>query len=105
MSLIITSHLQYILKSEATPVQFGAPSKTGCQEGSFSLKSLLQMRKEHKMNSWVMFADLIKAFDSIHHGLMFELLKKIEVPTRPLNVIKKLYKNFKMKIKMGKEKR
>ena len=66
------------MKSEATPVQFGALSKTGCQEGSFSLKSLLQMRKEHKMNSWVMFADLIKAFDSIHHGLMFELLKKLK---------------------------
>ena len=78
MSLIITSHLQYILKSEATPVQFGTPPKTGCQDGSFSLKSLLQMCKEHMMNSWVMFADLIKAFDSIHHGLMFELLKKLE---------------------------
>lgn len=45
------------------------------------------MRKEHDMKSWVVFADLIKAFDSIHHEIMFEFLKKIGVPTRPLNVI------------------
>ena len=35
---------------------------------------------------------------------MFELLKKIGVPTCPLNVIKKLYKNFMIEIKMGKKK-
>jgi len=92
------------LKSEATPVQFGASPKTGCPEGSFSLKSLLQLRKEHNMNSWVVFVDLIKAFDSIHHGLMFKLLEKFGVPVRPLNVIKKLYRDFKIEIKVGKEK-
>ena len=99
-SLVITSRLQYILKSEATPVQFGASPKTGCPEGSVSLKSLLQLRKEHNMNSWVVFADLIKAFNSIHHGLMFKLLEKFGVPVRPLNVIKKLYKNFQIEIKL-----
>ena len=78
MSLVITSRLQYILRSEATPVQFGASPETGCLEGLFSLKSLLQIRKEYNMRSWVVFADLIKAFDSIHHGRMFELLKKFE---------------------------
>ena len=51
MSLVIKSRLQYILKSEAIPVQFGASPKTGCPEGYFSLKSLLQLRKEHNMNS------------------------------------------------------
>ena len=56
------------------------------------------------MNSWVVFADLIKTFGSIHHGLMFELLKNFGVPTRPLNVIKKLYKNFMIEIKVGKKK-
>ena len=56
------------------------------------------------MNSWVVFADLIKTFDSIHYGLMFKLLEKFGAPVRPLNVIKKLYRNFKIKIKVGKEK-
>ena len=104
MSLVITSRLQHILELESKPILFGASPKTGCPEGSFSLKSLLQIRKEHDLNSWVVFADLIKAFDSIHHGLMFELLKKFGVPTRPLNVIKKLYKNFMIEIKVGKKK-
>ena len=37
--------------------------------------TLLQMRQEHDIESWVVFADLVKAFDSIHRELMFELLK------------------------------
>lgn len=78
MSLVITSRLQHVLKSEFTPIQFGTSPKTECPEGSFSLKSLLQMRKEHDLNSWVIFVDLIKNFDSIHHGLIFELLKKLK---------------------------
>ena len=35
---------------------------------------------------------------------MFKLLEKIGVPVRPLNMIKKLYKHFKIEIKVGKEK-
>ena len=78
ISLVISSRLQHTLKTEDTPIQFGTSPKTGCPEGSLSLKTLLQMCKEHDLNSWVVFADLIKAFDSIHHGLMFELLKNLE---------------------------
>ena len=35
------------------------------------------MNKEHDIDSWVVCVDLVKAFDSIHHELMFELLKKL----------------------------
>ena len=78
MPLVITSRLQHILKLESTPIQFDVSPKTGCPEGSFSLKFLLQIRKEHDLNSRIVFADLIKVFDSIHHGLMYELLKNSE---------------------------
>ena len=49
----------------------------GCPEGSVILRSLLQMRKEHNLKSWMVFADLIKAFDSVDHKLLFVLLKKL----------------------------
>ena len=89
MSLVITFRLQHILKIEGTPVQFGASPDTGCPDGSFSLKTLLQIRKEHDMISWVVFVDLIKAFDTINHEMMFKLLSKFGVPDRLLRVIKK----------------
>ena len=46
------------------------------------------MRKEHNLQSWIVFADLIKAFDSIDHKLLFALLEKIGIPSRPLQAIK-----------------
>lgn len=78
MFLVITSRSQHILKIEATPIQFGASPKTMCPEDLFSLKTLLQIRKEHNLSSWVVFSDLIKAFELIPHGLMFELFKNME---------------------------
>ena len=37
---------------------------------------MLQMNKEYDIDSWVIFVDLVKAFDSIHDEFMFELFKK-----------------------------
>lgn len=51
MSLVITFRLRHTLKIEGTPVKFGASPGTGCPNGSFSLKTLLQIRKEHNMMS------------------------------------------------------
>ena len=47
--------------------------------------------------------DLVKAFDTTHHKLLFELLKKYGIPIYLIKVIEKLYKNFKIEIKVGKK--
>ena len=59
------------------------------------------MRKEHDLNTWVVFVDLIKDFDSIHHSLLFLLLKTFRIPDRVSKVIKNLYNDFKKEIKVG----
>ena len=79
-----------------TRIQFGASLNMGCLEGSFSLRSLLQMRTEHNLKSWVVFADLIKKIDSINHKLPFALLNLFGIPSRPFQAIKNLHKNFKI---------
>ena len=45
MSIITNTRIQEALKKYSTPLQFGASPNMGCREGSFSLRSLLQMRK------------------------------------------------------------
>ena len=62
------------------------------------------MRKEHDLESWVMYADLIKAFDSIHHELLFRILEKSGIPLSLIKVITKLYHKFKIEICVGKSK-
>ena len=62
------------------------------------------MRKEHDLKSWVMYADLIKDFDSIHHELLFRILEKFGIPLSLIKVIRKLYNIFKIEICVGKYK-
>ena len=60
------------------------------------------MRKEHDLESWVMYADLIKAFDSIHDKLLFRILEKFGILLFLIKMIRKLYNNFKIEICVGK---
>lgn len=58
------------------------------------------MNKDHNLDSQLVFLDLIKAFELIHHALLFILLKQFSVPETLINVIKKLYRDFKIEIKV-----
>ena len=76
VSLVVTARLQKALERYRIPNQFGSTPKTGCLDGSFYIKSILQMINEYDLNTWVVFVDLVKAFDTIHHELLFKLLGK-----------------------------
>ena len=88
MSIIINTRNQEALKKYGTSLRFEVSPNMGCPKGSFSLHSLLQMRNEHNLQSWVVFADLIKDFDSIDHKLLFVLLEKFGIPSRPLQALR-----------------
>ena len=96
VSIVITSRLQSTLEKFGNPLLFGSCPESRCPEGFFSLRTLLHMRKEYDLESWVMYADLIKAFDSIHHELLFLILEKFDIPLSLIKVIRKLYNNFKI---------
>ena len=74
MFLVITSRLQLALAKIETPLQFGDYPKICCPEVSFSLCSLLQIRKEHELCTGVGFADLTMPYTSINYKLLFVLL-------------------------------
>ena len=102
ISIIITSRLQSALSIDGIPFQFGSSPNTGCPDGSYSIKSILQLNKEHDLNTWVVFVDLVKAFDTIYHELMFKLIGKFGIPKYLIRVIEKLYHEFQIEIKVGK---
>ena len=97
MPIVLTSRLQIFLEEIGTPIQFGASQNTGCPDGSFYLRSMLQMNKEHDVDTWVVFVDLVKTFDSIHYAFMFSLLENFGIPDRPLQVIKNCIKTSRSK--------
>jgi hypothetical protein len=54
------------------------------------------MRWQHNLLTWVLFADLAKAFDTVNRELMIAI---ILIP-----VIKMMYTNVSVKLQVGKEK-
>jgi hypothetical protein len=61
----------------------------------------LQKRKEHGLSSWVVFIDLVKAFDTVPREALFTVLKKYGLPDAFVNVVKSLYENFTVKLSVG----
>jgi hypothetical protein len=63
------------------------------------LHSALQLRKEHQQDTYLLFIDLIKAFDTANHDLLFAILKKYGAPRALIDVIQHLHdKNFQLKL-------
>jgi hypothetical protein len=61
--------------------QFAYQENTGTNDATYCLCSTLQLRKEqHQQDTYLLFIDLIKAFDTANHGLLFAILEKYGTP-------------------------
>ena len=86
------------LHAHGTKSQFGATPLVGCPEGSFSLRTLLHLRHQHNLPSFVAYVDLVKAYDTANHEVLIRLLEKYGAPPQFTNIIKKLYSDLKVTI-------
>ena len=60
ISIILCGRTFNILKAHGVKFQFGSTPGVGCQYERFTLKTLLNLRHNHKLTSWVSFSDLEK---------------------------------------------
>ena len=67
-----------ILDMHGTKWQFGGTPKLGCADGLFTLQTLLNMRKNHNLQTHVCFVDLVKAYDTVDHKLLVKFLRNME---------------------------
>ena len=74
-SIIMNDRLYILLGQHGVKSQFGATSNIGCCDGSFTLKTLLTQRKEHNQESFVLFVDLVKAYDTANQELLVKILE------------------------------
>jgi hypothetical protein len=103
LSVVITARLQTILAFHGIEEQFGCQPGRGTIDALFALRSALQLRREHQTDTYALFIDLIKAFDTANHDLLFEILGKYGAPPGLIAVIRRLHDNFKLKLKIEKE--
>ena len=59
----------------------------------------LQKRKEHNLETWALFIDLVKAFDTVPREALFAILRRFGLPDHFVNIVIRLHENAKIKVK------
>jgi hypothetical protein len=77
----------------------------GCQEAIHTLRATLALRRLHVKEKSVPFVDLVRAYDTVNHDLLFKMMKKYGIPTELMDVLRRMYANCEIKISAEKEKR
>jgi hypothetical protein len=86
---------------EGLEEQNGFRAKRGTVDGLFGLKLALHKRKEHGLSSWVVYVDLVKAFDSVPRASLFAMLSRLGVPENLCNIVISFHSNIKVLIRAG----
>jgi len=76
--------------------QCGFRNGRGCSDGSFTIKALLNKRREHSLETWVLFLDLVKAFDMVPRELLWlwNTLERFGVPLKLISVLRAMHKSI-----------
>ncbi len=69
----------------------------------FVLKTMLNMRKNHNLPSYIGFVNLVKAYDTANHDLLFDILERYGAPPRFVLAIERIYKDLVVVLKIEKE--
>ena len=101
--MVINSRLQQLLKEKGMEEQNGFSGGRGFADGSFCIRQALKKRREHGQESWVLFVDLVKAFDSVPRDVLFTVLEKFGVPPHLLQVIKRMNADLQVTFELGSE--
>ena len=80
--------------------QNGFRGKRGCSDGSFTLKQLIRKRREHGLETWLLFADLVKAFDRVPRELLWKVMLRFGVPTKLVDVLKAMHARVDVKFEI-----
>jgi len=75
------------------------------QMASWHWSLAIQMLKEHDKDVYILFLDLVKAFNMVNRDMLLQILHKYVVPEDMMsNVIKKLYTIIFIEFKLDSEK-
>ena len=100
LAIILHSRLLPIVESLDHEPQCGFRPGRGCMDAIFTIKSAIKKRSEHGLHSWVLFLDLVKAFDRVPRDLLWKILTKFGIPKKLVDLLRALHSNFKVKFKV-----
>ena len=116
---IIRARLNPTLESLDHETQCGFRIERGTMDGIFNIKQLINKRREHGQETWVLFLDLVKAFDRVPRcadktfsrdecdpaeaakdtelGMLWRVMLKFGVPTKLVRLLIEMHKKVDVK--------
>ena len=101
-SSLICKQIFKIIEKHGVKYQFGSALGVGCQDGTFTIKTILHMRQNHNLPSYAAFVDLVKAFDNVNNDMMLKILEHYGAPQKLCPAISRMYHYLKIVLKIGK---
>jgi hypothetical protein len=68
--IIIGMRLETMIEDLDIESQCGFRCGRGCRDAIFAVRLLLKKRKEHQQETWAIFVDLVKAFDTVDRAFL-----------------------------------
>jgi hypothetical protein len=65
------------------------------------VESAIQTLREHGQESWVLFVDHVKAYDTVHRDMLWKILTTLGVPVSLIEVLKKLFTDVTINFRVG----
>ena len=100
VSILLLNRLRPIAESLDHEQQCGFRPGRGCSDAIFTVKMAMKKRREHSKETWILFLDLVKAFDRVPRELLWHLLEKFGVPPKLVRLLKALHKDVLVKFEV-----
>ena len=86
------------LEKNGLQEQAGFMKDRGCSDATSTLKMTLQHLRAANHDSFVLFVDIVKAFDSVNREMLWKILEKYGIPEKVIATIKKMYTDINIKL-------
>ena len=97
IAILLLARLRPIEETLDHESQCGFRPGRGCTDAVFTVKMALKKRQEHGLETWVLFLDLVKAFDRVPRELLWAILRKFGVPPKLVSLLESLHKHVYVK--------
>ena len=80
VAILLDERLEPVCESLDHEAQCGFRRKRGTTDALYTVRQLIAKRREHGQETWILFLDLVKAFDRVPRQLLWKVLLKYGVP-------------------------
>ena len=100
-SAVLCGRIQALVEDELDEEQYGFRKGRGCSDAVHVVRTVIEKSAEWGEELWIATLDVEKAFDIVHHPVLFDALAEIGIDASVAATLRRLYKNMKATVALG----